>query len=338
MNNKTVSIHYINALVKSLERHGHNADEFLKKFDITQQMLTASTSRVLYEVFVAFSRYTWKILKDESFGFSEKPLPNDAFYYGSKLAINSKVLGEALQLLIGFYNYIEHGYKINLVIYNDDFEIQVVLNKPELDIHHMLAEFVLCAMHRFSCWLTGKPIEIKMVEFNFPPPFHQAEYALLFSSSPKRFNSEQLSIRFSAKHLNLPIIKNNLELDDYMAVIPMNILLNPVEQDNYTTKIKRIIESYQGQDFPNFDWVSQEIHMVPKTLRQKLKSEGVTYQKIKDAMRRDRAIYLMYKPNYTMADIAEKLGFTETCSFVRAFKGWTDFTPGAYRAQFIEEN
>ena len=116
----------------------------------------------------------------------------------------------------------------------------------------------------------------------------------------------------------------------------MNIILNPVDEDNFTTKIKRIIEANDNFSYPKFDEVAKQLFMVPKTLRQKLKTEGITYQKIKDVTRKDLAIYYLYQSHYSIADIAEKVGFTETGAFIRAFKAWTGYTPGMYRAKYVE--
>jgi len=71
--------------------------------------------------------------------------------------------------------------------------------------------------------------------------------------------------------------------------------------------------------------------MTTKTLRLKLKNEGITYQKHKDVMRRDLAIHYLTKQNVPITKIAQRLGFSEPSAFNRAFKTWTGVTPGAYR-------
>ncbi|UUZ65798.1 helix-turn-helix domain-containing protein [Polaromonas sp. P1-6] len=37
------------------------------------------------------------------------------------------------------------------------------------------------------------------------------------------------------------------------------------------------------------------------------------------------------RPELTLPDIANRLGFSEASTFHRAFKGWTGLSPGAYR-------
>ena len=111
------------------------------------------------------------------------------------------------------------------------------------------------------------------------------------------------------------------------------LILKPDNDDSYQTKIRLLIERYEGTSFPDFEQVAKLLHMTSKTLRQKLKNEGISYQKIKDVIRRDMAIHYLTQQSIAIADIAAKVGFSEPGAFIRAFKGWTGVTPGAYRNQ-----
>ncbi|MNL72950.1 DNA-binding transcriptional regulator SoxS [compost metagenome] len=59
--------------------------------------------------------------------------------------------------------------------------------------------------------------------------------------------------------------------------------------------------------------------------------EGVSYQDLKDALRRDLAIEALSHSGRPVADIAAELGFAEPGAFHRAFRRWTGSRPGAYR-------
>jgi AraC-like DNA-binding protein len=62
-----------------------------------------------------------------------------------------------------------------------------------------------------------------------------------------------------------------------------------------------------------------------------LKQEGVTYQAIKDGLRRDLAISRLADTSETIAEIADALGFAEPSAFRRAFRKWTGVRPADYR-------
>ena len=45
------------------------------------------------------------------------------------------------------------------------------------------------------------------------------------------------------------------------------------------------------------------------------------------------ALELLSNPDISIADIAERTGFTEAAAFSRAFKKWTDLSPAQFRAE-----
>jgi AraC-like DNA-binding protein len=71
--------------------------------------------------------------------------------------------------------------------------------------------------------------------------------------------------------------------------------------------------------------------MTTTTLHRHLKSEGLSWQKIKDEARRDAAMTYLQDGDHGNAEIAELLGFSDISAFHRAFKKWTGKTPQQFR-------
>src|SRR5690606_24299371 len=99
----------------------------------------------------------------------------------------------------------------------------------------------------------------------------------------------------------------------------------------WTGRIRGLIGRDFSKPMPDFDWIAQELHTSPQTLRRRLKQESTSFQEIKDLLRRDMAIYYLSHQELPINDIAERVGFTEPSTFHRAFKKWTGVTPGAWR-------
>jgi AraC-like DNA-binding protein len=73
--------------------------------------------------------------------------------------------------------------------------------------------------------------------------------------------------------------------------------------------------------------------MSTQTLHRRLKDSATSYQKIKDNLRRNRAIQMLIHEKLSIEKVSEAVGFGESRSFTRAFKHWTGLTPREYRKQ-----
>ncbi|WP_246882932.1 AraC family transcriptional regulator [Pseudomonas chlororaphis] len=84
---------------------------------------------------------------------------------------------------------------------------------------------------------------------------------------------------------------------------------------------------------PTLEAFAGQVQVVsPSTLRRRLEREGVSYQEIKDEVRRAMAVELLLQSRVSIGEIAECTGFQEPSAFHRVFKKWTGESPGRYRA------
>jgi AraC-like DNA-binding protein len=68
-----------------------------------------------------------------------------------------------------------------------------------------------------------------------------------------------------------------------------------------------------------------------RTLHRKLAEENQSYQQILDNLRSELGSKYLLQSALSVEDIARKLGFTESRSFIRYFKGCSGMTPGEFR-------
>jgi AraC-like DNA-binding protein len=77
--------------------------------------------------------------------------------------------------------------------------------------------------------------------------------------------------------------------------------------------------------------VAAQLHVSSRTLKRRLAELGTSYSDILDEERKRRAIALLRTTTLTMEEIAERLGYSDVANFGRAFRRWTERTPGSYR-------
>ena len=79
--------------------------------------------------------------------------------------------------------------------------------------------------------------------------------------------------------------------------------------------------------------VARTMHLSTRTLKRRLAEQGTTFSKIRDDLRRQRALLLVDNRALSIGEVATKLGYTELPNFTRAFRKWTGMTPLAYRTR-----
>ena len=82
---------------------------------------------------------------------------------------------------------------------------------------------------------------------------------------------------------------------------------------------------------PLVDELAAEFGMSERTFLRRLKQDGLTYRSIFDDYLRRRSRELLADPASNIANVAERLGFSDPSSFNRSFRRWTGISPAAYR-------
>lgn len=175
--------------------------------------------------------------------------------------------------------------------------------------------------------------EIAM-EVTYAPPPHVDQYPELF----------RVPVQFNAR-------RNALQIDPVWDTPetqfePGNAYAFDVftrHADGMLAKLqtdKTIRAQIEAQILPNLhegtismDKVAKDLAMSRQTLYRRLKDEGITFAEVHDALRQRMAVEYLGGEKVTVNETAYLLGFSESSSFVRAFKRWTGLSPTAYLSQ-----
>lgn len=83
--------------------------------------------------------------------------------------------------------------------------------------------------------------------------------------------------------------------------------------------------------------VASELFMTPRSLHNRLREQGTSYQEILDEVRQRLAMQYAVSTRQSMIEIAGSLGFSSNASFCRAFRRWTGSSPSEYRDRAQQE-
>jgi AraC-like DNA-binding protein len=185
-------------------------------------------------------------------------------------------------------------------------------------------------LHGLACWLIGRRIPLRLVDFRCPEPARGADHRLFFGA-PVRFDQEVSRLAFSESFLDLPIARREKALKQFLRGAPANILVRHRYDAGLAANVRARLRREKPGDWPNLEQMAASLRMPASTLRRRLSLEGQSYVVIKDEFRRDLAVALLLEGKKTMGDIALELGFAEPSAFYRAFRKWTTKSPGAFK-------
>jgi AraC-like DNA-binding protein len=186
-----------------------------------------------------------------------------------------------------------------------------------------------------ACWLAARPIPLLGVEYVGPAPAVATDAHRLFQA-PIHYEQAHTGLWFEAHWLELPVVQNAQSLAEFLQRAPMDLLVRFRDRSTVTERIRRLLRRHLNDEMPSLEEVGRLLAMTPQTLRRRLHEEGQGYQQLKDDLRRDAAIEYLARPDLTLVQIAEMLGFSEPSTFHRAFKKWTGVAPGEYRHTQLE--
>jgi AraC-like DNA-binding protein len=325
MTSRTVPVTFVRAAIEAAAARGIDLTQVANDAGIPAALLADERGRCTPEQVTRFVRQMWRLSEDEMFGMGRGPVPNGTFRLICYALINSPDLLTVCRRLSEFGPVLPALPGFTISIGADLTRLDADLTGID-DPHHLLTDFMLMLLHRFTGWLIGKRIPLRIVELPYPQPGNAAEYDLIFGS-PVRFGAERPALEFDS---TLPIVRDEAELEEYLKHSPADLLARRDYGTTLADQVRRILERGPRGNWPSSDDIAARLSMSPQHVRRRLRDEGTSSGQIKEELLRDAAIAGLARGE-SVDDISGRLGFSEPSAFRRAFKRWTGATPAAYQ-------
>jgi AraC-like DNA-binding protein len=193
--------------------------------------------------------------------------------------------------------------------------------------------YAMSSWRRLCSWLIGRNIEPIEVLLSIPEPQRTEAYREVFTC-PILYEQPVSGFRFAAYHLESPLIQTEDSLREFLRTAPFHLIARSEEDDDdVIAQMRRIVGNDFSKDFPAVTQMAQTLGMSVRTLRRRLKKEGITFQQFKDNTRQQAAEQYLSRPELKINTVSALLGFDEPSAFHRSFKKWTGMTPGEYRSR-----
>lgn len=332
MGKGTVTVHHVRAVLRGAERRGIDAVPLLQAAGIPPLLLGDDRARVTPGQFALLFRALYRATGDEFLGLGTAPSRPGTFAMMCCAALGCRDLGGAMRRGITFYGLFPGGPRLALTTDAGEASLAVHGDLGGRDDDHFLTECLLIITHRLCSWLIGRRIPLLRAAFGYPPPPHRDEYPSLFGC-PVRFGRARTEAVFDARWLTAPLVRDEAALERMLRRSPFELLSRRAYGTTVAEQVHRDLARalHASPRLPTLDETAARLALSPATLRRRLQREGTSFQRLKDAVRRDAAIAGLAGGREPIAELAARLGFSEDTAFHRAFRRWTGTTPGAYR-------
>ena len=319
---------FIRTAVEAASARGFDLSEALAVSGIPRELLADERARCTPEQITRFVREVWKLSDDELFGLGRAPVPHGTFRLICYALISAPDLGAMLDRWAGFGPALASLPAFQVEVGEQVTRIEVDMNGID-DPGHLISDFTLMLLHRFSGWLVGQRIRLLSLELPYPQPPHADDYDLIFGA-PATFDAPRPAIAIESKLLGLPVVRSEQELIEYLKHSPADLMARRDYGTTLAEQVRRILETGLRGDWPTFDDVATRLSISPQHIRRRLRDEGTSMGQIKEELLRDAAISGLARGT-PVDQLSAKLGFSEPSAFRRAFKRWTGSSPGAYQ-------
>ena len=311
---------------------GGDPEKLLQQVGLDASSLSAGKST--YRLFVGLLEHAAAELGRPDFGMCLAMRQGGSSVSGPMGTVmkNSNTLGEALDYVqkhsrahsLAARIRLEPRLESHSVFVGHDILLDRLPNKQQA------IEQVLLLGHLNALEITGGKARVRQVLFRHQPLSPLSTYRRYFGCDV-RFDQQKDGIVFLQSDLLCPIVARDARLyETTTSFIDSNFTCL---QPPMHAQVRGVILEVLGSESCSNEQVASELHVHPRTLHRRLKDEGTSFQEIKDAFRRDVALYYLQQTKLDLTQVAQKVGYAEHSVLTRSCLRWFSASPRQVRSR-----
>ena len=329
--------HYFRETLRGAERLGFKGEDFLTRVGLDAEDVHDLAWRGSSEKLAELVQLVWLILDDEFMGFTLNRCKPGVFAMMCNLIIHEETVAAAIGKGVLFYGLVTNEFEMGFSNAGGPYVLEVKFRHPEFDPNNYFLEFWLSIWYRAACWMAGRTIALKHVDFDFPKPMGRAQELRYMFPAAQRFSQTSSRLVFDEDLTAVANIRSKAELKAMLNRAPLVFMVVPANVESLARRLRNDIlaASSERVNFPQLEHFADAYGMSAQTLRRRLKQDGTSFRRVLEGIRCDLALRGLLKTKQSVSAIAERLGYSETRAFTRAFIQWTGMTPRHYRREVL---
>jgi AraC-like DNA-binding protein len=317
-------------LIEVVKRWDVSGERLLTGSGVTQNMLADPRGLLPVPVLVGLLERARELTAEPALGVYIG-LHTRATLYGSLgfALVSASTIREAIDVSIRFGSIVTTALSMRLRV---DKQVASLVLDEHADFgraRDIVLMTSLVALWQVSASMTNRELTTSTAEFALPEPDYSDRLGVPWLRM--RFGRPVNRLAFDARSLDLP----------YTMPDPVAFQLAREQcqreldalglQGGLTARVRGLIPCPDGGGARSLEEVAAALHRSPRTLKRQLGALNVSFSAVRDSVLRERAMLLLKSPELSLAEIANRLGYSNVTNFERAFLRWTASTPAACR-------
>lgn len=167
------------------------------------------------------------------------------------------------------------------------------------------------------------------VEIRHPQPASPTWYADVFHRIPM-FDRPENVVAFDPRLLTQPLPRADPRTLAQCEEQCRQLVTARRHRHGIAARVRDLL-THVDLDTSGPDEVARALHLSTRTLRRRLGEAGTSYQMLRDEVRETLAEQMLSTGALSVHDVAIRLGYAESASFIHAFKRWKGVTPKQFQ-------
>jgi AraC-like DNA-binding protein len=251
-------------------------------------------------------------------------------------AMVAKNVREALVVSIQFLQLRCPAIRIELEEDNNMAYLYFYQPLPDYQLSEAGLTCLLVGIGQMGQALSGQKLTgIGEVSFVEPDYFPRLSHLL---SSGIYFDQPYNRLTFPAGYLDKPLIMADPQAARLAREQCKRALSVASGSDERIASLTRELVYDEVLGFSDMDEIAGKLNMSRRTLQRQLADEHTSFSDIVEQLREVKANKLLCHSDLSIAAVAERLGYTDTANFNRAFKRWKGQTASQFRSSHASSN
>lgn len=327
-----ITIALLAASIRSMAARGYDTERFCREAGVDQEQLRRGDVRVSHEEMVRLmdeaSRYTGDPLfglhQGASMEFSDLGVPGYVMQHCATIR-------EAIASLNRYHQMICSGYDLeSAALPNGATALRFRVWDPSIPVSRHCIEEMVASLYRAVSRLGGRSFQPIGASFPHNAAAEPEFYREVFGVMPE-FGTDTIELAIAAEVMEWPVLARDERLLQEFRTVADRVFETMQDGRKISLLLSRYLLDHAGSALPPLAEAARALGMSTRSLQERLKQEGSTYNRIVTELRRELALRYLSREENSVAEVAYLLHFSEPSAFHSAFKKWTGLTPGQYR-------